>query len=67
MGIEILKGKFNKEAVTDKEPNTPNFSKSLNAKYTGKIRGSVRLSSGKYYTNEEWEKRRKELVKQSLP
>ena len=67
MGIEILKGKFIKEDVTDKEPNTPNFAKSLNAKYAGRIRGSVRLSSGRYYTNEEWEKRREELINISLP
>ncbi len=67
MGIEILKGKFIKEDVTNKEPNNPNFSKSLNAKYAGSIRGSVRLSSGRYYTNDEWEKRRKELIDLSLP
>lgn len=30
-------------------------------------RGSVRLSSGKYYTADEFEKRRKAISKESLP
>lgn len=68
MGIEVLKGLFlNGKDVTDMEPDEPNIDRELTQKYTERLRGSVRLGAGKYYTKEEWEERRKKLLKLSLP
>lgn len=36
-------------------------------KFIWSHRGSVRLSSGRYYTNEEYEERRKKVLKTPLP
>lgn len=67
MGIEVLKGLFVKGDVQDTEPNDPKLDKALTMKYSGRHRGSIRLSQGRYYTREEWEKKRERLNKLSLP
>lgn len=67
MGIEVLKGIFIGKDVHDIEPNEPKFDKKLTIKFSGRHRGSIRLSQGRYYTKEEWEKRRKRLNSLSLP
>lgn len=53
--------------VTDEETKQPKFDRKLTLKYAGRHRGSIRLSSGRYYTIEEWEKRKKKLKELSLP
>ena len=68
MGIEILNRLLlDGRDVLDDEPNEPKFDRDLACKYAGKHRGSVRLSMGKFYTKEEWEKKRETLLKLSLP
>jgi len=32
-----------------------------------KIRGNVRLAMGRFYTDEEWEKKRKKVLRMKLP
>jgi hypothetical protein len=67
MGIEVLKGMFIKEDVRDKEPDDPKLDRNLTIKYSGRHRGSIRLSQGRYYTKEEWAERRKRLQNLSMP
>ena len=68
MGIDAIKKLFSQgKGATDIEPNEPLLDRNLTMKYSGRHRGSVRLSTGRYYTREEWEKRRIKLGKISLP
>lgn len=67
MGIEVLKGRFIEEEVLNKELKEPKLDKALTIKYSSRHRGSIRLSQGRYYTKQEWEKRRKRLANLNLP
>ncbi len=67
MGVERLYGCFLQKDVTDDELEEAKLDKKLTDKFTGMHRGSVRISTGRYYTREEWEKRRKHLLKIRLP
>jgi hypothetical protein len=67
MSIERLKGKFIREDVGDLEPSEPKLDRNLTIKFSGRHRGSIRLSQGRYYTKEEWTKRRNKLQHLSLP
>ena len=67
MGIEVLKGLFIKDDVRDVELSEPKLDKGLTIKYSGRHRGSIRLSQGRYYTKDEWIERRKRLKNMSLP
>ena len=67
MGIEILFGHFLNRDVTDEDFRDAKFDRELTEKFAGKHRGSVRISTGRFYTNEEWDQRRKILLKVKLP
>ena len=67
MGIERLYGCFLQRDVTDDDLKEPRLDRELAAKFSGKHRGSVRISTGRYYTKEEWERRRKKLLAVRLP
>jgi hypothetical protein len=68
MGIQVLRGRFlDGKDVSDTELNEPKLDRRLTAKYVSRHRGSIRLSSGRYYTSKEWETKRKGLVKLALP
>lgn len=67
MGIESLYGLFLKRDVIDEDLGDAKLDKRLTLKFAGKHRGSVRLSTGRYYTREEWQKRRKKLLRIKLP
>lgn len=68
MDIYELKGLFIEDQdVIDIEPKEPKIDRALTSKFSSKHRGSVRLSLGLFYTKEEWEQRRKELVAKPLP
>lgn len=66
--IDDLQGLFlERQNVIDIEPNEPKIDRALALRFSPKNRGSVRLSLGLFYTKEEWEKRREELVSRPLP
>jgi len=67
MGIEKLYGCFLKEDVTDKDLGDAEIDRELTDKFAGKHRGSVRISTGRFYTRAEWAERRKKLVRVKLP
>lgn len=68
MGIESLKGLFlDEENVLDMELKEPKLDRLLSRRFSTRNRGSVRMSLGLFYTKEEWEQRRKELVARPLP
>ena len=67
MGIESVYGLFLKRDITDEDLGEAKLDKGLTFKFAGKHRGSVRLSTGRYYTKEEWQKRRKKLLQIKLP
>jgi hypothetical protein len=67
MGIEKQYGCFLQRDVTDEDLGEAKLDKELTEKFAGKHRGSVRISTGRFYTREEWAKRRKELIKVRLP
>ena len=67
-GIESLKGLFIKQKnILDIEPEEPKLDKQLAIRFSTRNRGSVRLSQGLFYTREEWDRRRKELLSKPLP
>lgn len=67
MGIESLYGIFLNKDVIDEDLGEAKLDKGLTLRFAEKHRGSVRLSTGRYYTKEEWEKRRKKLLQVKLP
>ena len=68
MDIDSLKGLFlEQENVLDVEPKEPKLDRELTLRFSPRNRGSVRLSLGLFYTKEEWEQRRKELLSKPLP
>lgn len=67
MSIENLYGCFLQKDVVDEDIKDAKLNRDLNSKFAGKHRGSVRISTGKYYTREEWAKRRKKLISIKLP
>jgi hypothetical protein len=67
MGIEKLFGRFLNRNVTDEDLGNAKFDRELTKQYAGKHRGSVRISTGRFYTEEEWQQRRKQLLKVKLP
>jgi hypothetical protein len=68
MFLNSLKGLFlGRDDVLDMNPAKPKFSRSLALKFAFRNRGSVRLSHGLFYTEEEWKKRRKTLQERPLP
>jgi hypothetical protein len=67
MSIEKYFGSFLNEDVTDIDFGEAIFDRELTEKFAEKHRGSVRISTGRFYTKEEWEERRKELLKVKLP
>lgn len=67
MGIEKVYGYFLQEDVTDRDLGEPEIDRKLTDKFAGKHRGSVRISTGRFYTRAEWAERRKELLKVKLP
>ncbi|MFP3975537.1 MAG: hypothetical protein ACLFVK_04870 [Dehalococcoidia bacterium] len=67
MGIERLYGGFLQRDVIDEDFGEGKLGKELAEKFAGKHRGSVRISTGRYYSREEWEKRRKKLLRLKLP
>jgi len=68
MSIDSLKGLFlDRQDILDIEPGEPNFDRELALQFSPRNRGSVRLSLGLFYTREEWQQRRKELMEKPLP
>lgn len=67
MSIEESYGYFLQRDVTDEDLSEPKLDKDLTAQFAAKHRGSVRISTGRYYTREEWRQRRKKLLKVKLP
>ena len=68
MDLDSLKGLFvEQEGILDVEPKEPKLDRELALRFSPKNRGSVRLSLGLFYTREEWEQRRKELLAKPLP
>ena len=67
MNIEGLSGCFLNRDVTDEDLGDAKLDKELTKKHFGRHRGSVRISMGRFYTREEWEKHRKTLLKLKLP
>lgn len=67
-GIDSIKGLFiDNENILDIDYKEPKLDKKLTIIFAMKNRGSVRLSQGLFYTKDEWENRRKELLSKSLP
>ncbi len=67
MGIEALRGMFVEGDILNIEPNKPKFGKDLTQKFALKCSSNIRISNGLFYTDEEWEKKRAELLKKPLP
>jgi hypothetical protein len=67
LSIEKLYGYFLQKDVTDEDLGEAKIDRKLTDKFVGKHRGSVRISTGRFYTREEWEERRKKLLKVKLP
>jgi hypothetical protein len=67
MSIEKLYGCFLQRDVVDEDLKEPKLDRELNEQFAGKHRGSVRVSTGRFYTKEEWNERRKKLTKVKLP
>ncbi len=64
----IMKGSLlNRQDVWDIEPSKLKVSRELVRRFAIKHRGSVRISMGFFYTNEEWQKRRNKVINQKLP
>ncbi len=68
MELKSIKEKFlNKEDIWDIDFKEPKFDRDLTSKFSSKHRGSVRLSMGLFYTDEEWAQKRKEVLNRPLP
>ena len=65
--ISNLMGLFVKGDILDRDFKNKDFDRELTLNYSFRNRGSVRLSKGLFYTKEECVKRRKELIKKTLP
>lgn len=66
--LNALMGLFiNDRNIIDLELKDANFDKELTLKFSFRNRGSIRLSQGLFYTNQEWQQRRAELIKKPLP
>lgn len=67
-GIDSVKGLFLKnQDVLDIEPAEPKLGKEDDRRFSARNRGSVRLSLGLFYTKEEWQEKRAELMEKRLP
>ena len=67
MSVKSLYGLLLKRDVTDEDLGEAKLDKEMTSKFAMKHRGSVRLSTGRYYTKEEWRDRRESLLKVKLP
>ncbi|MBI4287142.1 MAG: hypothetical protein HY671_01800 [Chloroflexi bacterium] len=68
MALDSLKGLFlGRQDIINVELGEPKLDKALTKRFSARNRGSVRLSLGRYYTRQEWEQRRAELVAKQLP
>lgn len=66
--IDSVKGLFLKRKdILDIELEEPKLDKEETIRFSPRVRGSVRLSLGLFYTKEEWEKEREELLSKPLP
>ncbi len=53
--------------IWDADFGEPKVDRKLTEKFALKHRGSVRVSMGLFYTKEEWEDRKKEVLSKPLP
>lgn len=60
-------GKMSKEKKEIWDKSLPNLADKKRSQLKGGIRGNVRLAMGLFYTNEEYEKMRKRVLKRKLP
>jgi hypothetical protein len=68
MGLESIKEAFVGERdIWDVEFKPPVIDRNLTMVFGSKHRGSIRLSMGLFYTDEEWNKIRKRVLEIPLP
>jgi hypothetical protein len=65
--IDSLQGLFIQGNVRDMDFPEPKIDRGLTQKFSLCHRTNVRFSLGLFYTREEWEKRRKKLLKIKMP
>ena len=68
MTVESVKEKFKvKGDIWDIDFKEPRIDRNLTLAFAAKHRGSIRLSMGLFYTDEEWETIRKKVLRTPLP
>lgn len=68
MELELIKERFlGKKDIWDMDFKEPKFSRGLTMAFSSKHRGSVRLATGLFYTDDEWKKIREKALRTSLP
>lgn len=66
MSVQNLYGLILNRDVTDDDLHETIVDRILSEKFAGKHRGSVRISTGRFYTQQEWKDRRAHLLKIKL-
>ncbi|MBU0568213.1 hypothetical protein KKC52_09235 [bacterium] len=56
-----------KEEVWDRNYPRVKIDRELTLKYANRHRGSIRISTGLFYTKEEFEKQKRDLLRKKLP
>ena len=68
MELALLKKKFlGNDDIWDIDFQEPKFDRDLTVSFGSKHRGSIRLSMGLFYTDEEWNEIRQDVLKTPLP